>query len=93
MATGAMIPGAATATADAPERFAVLREKESLGEYNYEHFRTKHLLQDAQRTIGKRGILPGEVAPDFDLPRAGGGSLRLSELRGKPVLLHFGSYT
>ncbi len=37
--------------------------------------------------------LPGEVAPDFKLPRAGGGTLRLSELRGRPVLLHFGSFT
>ena len=31
----------------------------------------------------------GQPAPDFDLPRAGGGSLRLSELRGKPVVLYF----
>ncbi len=81
------------ATADAAERFATLTNKESLGEYNYEHFRTKHLLQDAQRTIQKQGILPGEIAPDFELSRADGGTLRLSELRGKPVLLHFGSYT
>ena len=80
-------------TSVATERFAALTEKEPLGEYNYTHFRTKHLLQDAQRTIQKQGILPGEIAPDFELPRAGGGTLRLSELRGKPVLLHFGSYT
>jgi hypothetical protein len=81
------------ATADAAERFAALTEKEPIGEYNYEHFRTKHLLQDAQRTIEKRGVLPGEMAPDFSLPKAGGGSLRLSDLRGKPVMLHFGSFT
>ncbi len=31
----------------------------------------------------------GDTAPDFDLPRAGGGSLRLSDLRGKPVVLYF----
>ncbi len=82
-----------TAT-DASEQFAGLSEKEPMGEYNYQHFRTKHLLQDAQRTLTKRGVLPGQMAPDFELPRAGGGgSLRLSDLRGKPVLLHFGSYT
>ncbi|MBA2362795.1 MAG: redoxin domain-containing protein, partial [Chloroflexia bacterium] len=40
-----------------------------------------------------RGIQPGEAAPDFELPQAGGGQLRLSDLRGKPVLLHFGSYS
>jgi hypothetical protein len=84
---------AAVTGADAAERFAGLSEKEPLGEYNYEHFRTRHLLQDARRTIQKQGILPGEIAPDFELPRAGSGSLRLSELRGKPVLVHFGSFT
>jgi hypothetical protein len=83
-----------TAIPYAAERFAALSEKEPPGQYNYGHFRAKHLLQDAQRTIRKHGVLPGEIAPDFTLPRAGGGgSLRLSDLRGKPVLLHFGSYT
>ncbi len=31
----------------------------------------------------------GDLTPDFDLPRDGGGSLRLSQLRGKPVVLYF----
>ncbi|MBN9244096.1 MAG: peroxiredoxin [Mesorhizobium sp.] len=31
----------------------------------------------------------GDKAPDFDLPRDGGGSLRLSDLLGKPVVLYF----
>ncbi len=36
----------------------------------------------------------GEMAPDFELPRSGGGApVRLSELRGRPVALIFGSYT
>lgn len=36
----------------------------------------------------------GEVAPDFELSDArGAGRRRLSELRGRPVLLVFGSYT
>ncbi len=78
---------------DTTSMFATLPEKEGLEEYNFEHFRTKHLLSDAQAIIEKRGIQPGEVAPDFELPRVGGGTLRLSELRGKPVLLHFGSFT
>ncbi|HEU0221752.1 MAG TPA: peroxiredoxin [Paracoccaceae bacterium] len=34
-------------------------------------------------------IAPGEPAPDFTLPRDGGGSLRLSELRGRKVVLYF----
>jgi hypothetical protein len=92
MVTG-MATDTAHNTANATEIFTALSEKEPLGEYNYKHFRTKHLLQDAHRTIAKQGILPGEMAPNFELPRAGGGSLRLSDLRGKPVLLHFGSFT
>ncbi|MDK1482977.1 peroxiredoxin, partial [Sinorhizobium sp. 6-117] len=32
---------------------------------------------------------PGDVAPDFELPRDGGGSISLSALRGKPVVLFF----
>lgn len=31
----------------------------------------------------------GQVAPDFELPRAGGGSLGLASLRGRPVVLYF----
>ncbi len=83
----------ATQGADAAQRFVTLKDKLSNEEYNFEHFRTKHLLSDAQATIEKRGIQPGEVAPDFELPRVGGGTLRLSDMRGKPVLLHFGSFT
>ncbi len=34
-------------------------------------------------------ITEGSVAPDFELPRDGGGSLLLSSFRGKPVVLYF----
>ncbi|EJF98551.1 hypothetical protein MEI_00449 [Bartonella vinsonii subsp. arupensis Pm136co] len=36
----------------------------------------------------KRSI-KGTLAPDFDLPRDGGGKLRLSDLQGKAVVLYF----
>jgi hypothetical protein len=62
-------------------------------EYNYDHFRTRHLLADVEGTIEGRGIAPGELAPEFELPIAGGGTLRLRDLRDRPTLLHFGSYT
>ncbi len=78
---------------DVALRFVGLENKMSIDEYNFEHFLTKHLLSDAQATIEERGIKPSEMAPDFELPCVGGGSLRLSELRGKPVILHFGSFS
>ncbi|RUT99998.1 peroxiredoxin [Mesorhizobium sp. USDA-HM6] len=31
----------------------------------------------------------GDIAPQFDLPRDGGGSLGLAAFRGKPVVLYF----
>jgi hypothetical protein len=80
-------------TPTATQRFAAQPEESSLDEYNYEHFRARYLLQDGQRTLQVWGIRPGEIAPDFELPRATGGMVRLSELRGAPVLLHFGSFT
>lgn len=61
-------------------------------EYNYEHFRAAHVVEEVRRLL-RSGIAPGEPAPDFDLPRAGGGSVRLSGLRGRPVLLLFASPT
>ena len=62
-------------------------------EYNYEHFRAAHVLEEVSRLFGGAGVPPGEPAPDFELPRAGGGSVRLGDLRDEPVLLHFASPT
>ncbi len=75
------------------QRFAALDTKKAEEEYNFEHFHTGILLEDGRRTVEARGIGAGELAPDFELRRVGGGTLRLSDLRGKPVLLHFGSYS
>jgi hypothetical protein len=64
-----------------------------LSEYNYEHFRPKHLLADLWRSVWGEGLQPGAEAPDFDLETTEGERVRLSDLRGRPVLLHIGSYT
>ncbi len=80
-------------TLDLGQRFAALEEKLGVEDYNYEHFRTKHYVLDVQGTLTARGIKPGELAPDWELVDAMGGSLRLSALRGTPALLHFGSIT
>lgn len=54
-------------TADVQERFATLPERESVEEYNFTHFLAKHGLRDARATVERRGIQPGELAPDFVL--------------------------
>ncbi len=64
-----------------------------LAEYNYEHFRPKHLLADVWRSVRGAGLQPGSEAPDFELESTDGDRVRLSSLRGRPVFLHFGSGT
>lgn len=63
------------------------------GAYNYEHFRTTHLVADAAKTIAGSGIHAGMEAPDFELPQVGNGPYRLSANLHTPVLLRFGSYS
>lgn len=62
-------------------------------EYNYEHFRRPHLAQEVVGFLAARGVRPGSLAPEFELPAVGGGTVRLADLRDRPTLLHFGSFT
>ena len=41
----------------------------------------------------RTGLTIGSEAPEFDLPASDGTRVRLSDLRGQPVVLHFISYT
>ena len=70
-----------------------LVDRRQLSEYNYEHFRPKHLLADLWKTARGEGIGPGQEAPNFELESTEGERVRLSELRGRPVVLRFGSFT
>ncbi|MBW3631363.1 MAG: redoxin domain-containing protein [Gemmatimonadetes bacterium] len=65
----------------------------SAEEYNYEHFRPRILLKDAKRAAKPEGVVPGDVAPDFELRDTEGRRWCLSELRGRPVVLITGSAT
>lgn len=75
------------------DRFCHLEDALGLDAYNFSHFRSEHGLRDVRKTLRSEGIAPGALAPDFELPRTDGGSVRLSRLLDKPVLLHFGSFT
>ena len=77
------------------ERFALhpeLDEPEEFlgGPYNLSVWKPKdaehrHFQQNAPKA--------GEPMPDFTLPVLDGGELTLSSLRGKPVMIEFGSVT
>ncbi len=68
-------------------------DENTLGTENYEHYERKHQLADFERTWHAQGLAPGDPAPDFELESATGERVRLSGLRGRPVVLHFGSLT
>jgi hypothetical protein len=69
---------------------AVVRDEAA---YNFSRFRRYILRADLLRTLQRYGIPPGDVAPVFTLPLASGELLSLQQMRGRPVLLHFGSFT
>lgn len=64
-----------------------------IGTENYARYRREHQLADFGRTRRGQGVQPGQEAPDFELDSATGERVRLSALRGRPVVLHFGSLT
>lgn len=60
--------------------------------YNYEHFDFAREPGEFERWLTDAPAL-GEVAPDFELSDTTGQAYRLSDLRGRPVVVEFGSYT
>jgi thiol-disulfide isomerase/thioredoxin len=48
----------------------------------------QYILLSRQAGV-QSGVVVGRPAPDFELDTLGGGRLRLSELRGQPVVLNF----
>ena len=58
-------------------------------DFNFRHFRMRHMIAELLRT----GLPPGSRAPDFELSSTDGAVIRLADLRGQPMLLHFVSYT
>ncbi|MGD9703912.1 MAG: TlpA family protein disulfide reductase [Acidimicrobiia bacterium] len=63
------------------------------GDFNFRHFRMRHMVAELIRSYRGTGIAPGQQAPDFTLPTTDSAHLALCDLRGRPALLHFVSYT
>lgn len=62
-------------------------------QYNYAHFDPKYLTEDVKLAAKPKGVVPGQLAPDFELRDTEGRAWRLSELRGRPIVLITGSAT
>ncbi len=58
-------------------------------EYNYEAWTPSALEFNHFKSVTHAG----DVAPDFTLPDLDGALVTLSKLRGKPVMMEFGSIT
>src|SRR5579864_1905278 len=53
------------------------------------HWRIDQLQATTPSRIGRNGLKPGRMAPNFRLPRATGGDVALEAYRGQRVLLVF----
>jgi len=73
--------------------FRLMPDKLNPDKYNFDRFTRNYFVMDTKWTYSGRGIGPGKIAPDFELTDTEGNRVRLGDLRGKPVLLHFGSFT
>lgn len=58
--------------------------------YNLSVWRQTTEEHNYMRAFAPRAL---DMAPDFSLPTLDGGELTLSSLRGKPVMIEFGSIT
>lgn len=81
-----------------PQTGAMITEQSRLAspaekdEYNYQSFDYGSEARELTRWLAE-GPRIGDLAPEFDLTDLDGNSVRLSDLRGRPVVLEFGSYT
>ena len=58
------------------------------GEAAFGDARTDPIMRQNEGDMAKE-LVEGDPAPDFELPTDGGGRARLSDLKGKPVVIYF----
>ena len=75
------------------ELFSLLDNRMSVLDYNFEHFTRDVLVNEIKQSRKPSSLKPGYPAPDFDLEDTDGKQITLSKTKGKPVLLHFFSFT
>ena len=63
-----------------------------MGDYNYASF-SFALDQPGVEQWLEQGPKPGTLAPGFEAESLDGGTVALADLRGRPVVIEFGSYT
>src|SRR5262249_9590313 len=73
----------------APERAPVNRNGSDASANGSAKHGDKDYKSLAASRLNRKGLKPGEAAPDFKLPRIDGGDLSLEDLRGRRVLLVF----
>src|SRR5262245_5880927 len=53
------------------------------------NWKLEELEATTPNRLGRTGVKPGTPAPEFTLPKVGGGAVSLRDLAGRPVLLVF----
>jgi hypothetical protein len=67
----------------------LIERLDPIDDFNFQHFQMRHMVAELLRF----GLAPGTEAPDFELQSTDGEIVRLRDLLGMPVVLHFVSYT
>lgn len=67
----------------------LIERLDPIEDFNFRHFRMRHMVAEVLRP----GLPPGMEAPDFELATTDNTRVRLRDLRGQPVVVHFVSYT
>ncbi|MDN5750367.1 MAG: hypothetical protein L0H64_17950 [Pseudonocardia sp.] len=76
------------------ERHGPAGSPAQLREYNFEHFRARHMFADVWRTArGEVALPPGSAAPVVELESTDGERVAVPGQADRPLLVHIGNGT